>query len=59
LNYLDLIPFPPDVVVGALPVRLRRLLSHRGYRSVFCRAWLRKMQVDRCAMTASAAVLMR
>jgi hypothetical protein len=29
LNHLDLISCPPDIVVDALPIRLRRLLSHR------------------------------
>jgi hypothetical protein len=29
LNHLDLIACPPDVVIGALHVRLRRLNSHR------------------------------
>jgi hypothetical protein len=59
LDHLDLIPYPPDIVIGAPPLRRRRLLSYTEYRSVFCRAWLRKMIADRWAMIVSAAMLMR
>jgi hypothetical protein len=42
LNHLDLISYPPDMVVDALPIRLRRFPSHR----VSLRLLLRMAQED-------------